>query len=1044
MERTILLVGFLALGALFSPPVTGAESKPTAGQVEFFEKKIRPLLVEQCQACHSGKKHRGSLLLDSRAGLIKGGDTGPSVVPGHPEKSLLIQAISYREQLRMPPRSKLSDEQIADLTAWVKMGAPWPGSEEVRPREEKMDLARLLAHWSFQPVRSVAVPGVPSTAWARNPIDQFILHQLERRKIAPAPESDRRTWLRRVTFDLTGLPPTREEIVSFLQDSSPTAHARVVDRLLASPAYGERWGRHWLDLMRFAETSGHEFDFEIPHAYAYRDYVIRALNADVPYDEFTREHLAGDLVSQPRRHPLDGRNESILGTGFWFLGESKHSPVDLRGDGSDRRDNMIDVFGKSFLGLTIACARCHDHKFDPITTREYYSLVSTLQSSRQQRAFLDPPERIAEPASRIASRKREAARQAVQESSALLEKRLRGWSMKQALEDKSQDPVFLTLRRALQAKDFAAAKKELAVRQGRESATLAQYRVFADFTRGNADAWYLTGHAFQRSSLTGQEVEVGSDLSQPVKRLVQGVTSGSIAGRLQGALRSPTFTIDKKHLLYRARGRNVVVNLIIDGFQQIRDPIYGGLRFVIQSNESRWYVQNLSMWVGLQAYIEILDDGDGEVELEQVVQSDHGVPPPLPLLPSLVTLIERAASPEELFSQVRGTLLQVVKSWREGKPLDADQRGLLQALLSSDQFGRSGKSGDAPWQALLHEAASLESKLPDPLRGLAMADGNGIQDRVHIRGNPRTLGEEAPRVLPIAVAGPNQTPAATGSGRIEMAKRLTRPENPLLARVMVNRLWHHHFGQGLVRTVDDFGHQGEKPTHPELLDWLASEFVRSGWSVKAMHRMMVLSSTYRMSSRGSEEADLTDPRNELLHRMPIRRLEAEVIRDAMLSVSGRLNRSMFGRGPLPHLTEFMDGRGRPGSGPLDGDGRRSVYLNVRRNFLSPMFLAFDYPIPFTTMGRRSVSNVPAQALSLLNNPFVLQQAQGWAQHQLQQPASDRQRITSMYEAAFARLPTEQELQEAEAFLGPAQAREGRAWADLAHVLMNVKEFFFVN
>jgi hypothetical protein len=351
----------------------------------------------------------------------------------------------------------------------------------------------------------------------------------------------------------------------------------------------------------------------------------------------------------------------------------------------------------------------------------------------------------------------------------------------------------------------------------------------------------------------------------------------------------------------------------------------------------------------------------------------------------------------------------------------------------------------------MQEVRRQEAALPPPRRGLAMAEGTGVNERVHIRGNPKALGEEAPRRLLVVLAGEGQALPKVGSGRLELARRLAEEHWELPARVMVNRLWQHHFGAGIVRSPDDFGFQGERPTHPELLDWLAAELRRRGWSLKAMHRLMVLSSAYRMSSRAGERAEKADPRNELLHRMPIRRLEAEAIRDTMLALSGRLDRTMYGPGPLPHLTPFMLGRGRPGaSGPLDGAGRRSVYLNVRRNFLSPMFLAFDYPIPFSTIGRRGVSNVPAQALTLLNNPFVIEQARLWSERVLAEPGlSDAQRVQRMYESAFGRPATAEELSDALAFLaeqGGERGRTGsvRAWADLAHVLFNVKELIFVN
>ncbi len=379
---------------------TGASSdsgaKFDADGVEFFEKRVRPLLAARCQSCHGAEKQKGNLRLDSRVGALKGGDTSPAIVPGKPEESLLVDAIRYGETYQMPPKSQLPAEEIATLVEWVRIGAPWGREVAEQSSDEKtFDLKARAGHSSFQPLANAHPPKVAKAGWVKTPIDAFILAGLEARGLAPAAATDKRTLLRRVTYDLTGLPPIPQEIEEFLADHSPQAYQKVVDRLLDSPRYGERWARHWLDLVRFSETYGHEFDFEIPNAYRYRDYLIRALNNDLPFDQFVIEHVAGDLLSQPRRHPEEGYNESIIATGAYFFGEAKHSPVDVRQDQADRIDNQIDVFGKAFLGLTISCARCHDHKFDPISTKDYYALSGYLRSSRFQQAFIDAAEPLA-------------------------------------------------------------------------------------------------------------------------------------------------------------------------------------------------------------------------------------------------------------------------------------------------------------------------------------------------------------------------------------------------------------------------------------------------------------------------------------------------------------------------------------------------------------------------------------------------------------------------------------------------------------------------
>jgi hypothetical protein len=535
------------------------------------------------------------------------------------------------------------------------------------------------------------------------------------------------------------------------------------------------------------------------------------------------------------------------------------------------------------------------------------------------------------------------------------------------------------------------------------------------------------------------------------------VTSGRRGVRLVGALRSPTFTIESRHILFRVAGRGGQIRLVIDGFQQIRDPLYGGLQFGVNyGDEFHWHVMNVGTWLGHRAYIECLDENDGYLMLDRVLFSDAGPPPEAPNA-LLLRLLEDDSldSAGKLVGKLRGLLEEVVVQWRDGKlDAQADARargGLLNVLLASDLLSEPIAEGEQPrhkaMTELMQRRAELEHQLPAPVQAMALADGTGENEHVFIRGNHKTLGDEAPRRFLEALAGKEQPAPKQGSGRLELARRMTDASNPLLPRVMVNRLWHHHFGAGIVRSPDDLGHQGQPPMHPELLDWLALRFVSSGWSLKEMHRLIVTSATYRMASRGDAKADEADPENRLWHRYPVRRLEAEAIRDSILSVSGRLERRMGGLGVLPHLTPHMQGRGRPGaSGPLDGDGRRSLYINVRRNFLTPLFLAFDYPIPFTTIGRRSVSNVPAQALALMNNPFVRQQAELWAKRVMATPnLSPRERIGLLYETAFGRPPLDDELTAGLEFLkeqGPME--DVRSWTELCHVLMNVKEFIFVN
>ena len=953
--RHARVLGALLLGAfwgLFAPAASA--QRPRAEDVEFFEKSVRPLLHEQCHSCHGAAKQKGNLRLDSREAMLRGGDSGPAVVVGHPEKSLIVRAIGYQDDnLRMPPRSKLAAGQIAALRHWIENGLAWPEAATTSSKAAvaTFDLQERSRHWCWQPLQTSSAPLLPD-ANGGNAIDAFLRAKQRSAGIMHVPAADRSMLLRRVTFDLIGLPPTPEEIAAFQSDDRPGAFERVVDRLLASPHYGERWGRHWLDLVRFAETMGHEFDTDIPEAYRYRDYVIRAFNADVPYDQMVLEHVAGDLLPTPRIDPVDGANASIEATAFWSLGEGKHSPVDVRAEEAQRLDNQVDVFSKAFLGLTVSCARCHDHKFDAITTADYYALTSYLLSSHQQMAFVDPPEIFVPGLARLKA----------------LQDRLRSLSK---LKDKPVDSSSFSLPTGVTR--------------------------FDDFAKAGFAHWYVSGMAFG-SGPTNSATPVlhVNDQAKLVLVLPGVVHSGLLGDHLEGALRSESFTIANKFIWFHVGGKGGQVSLIIDGFQKIQDPIYGGLRFTTNTGETRvWRAMDVSMWQGHRAYIDLADDGPGYLTIDAIAVGDK--PPGDPMA--------RAAPPIELPAE------------------------LLKELTAAKK--------------------EAEKSLPRPSRLPALEDATPWPAHINIRGNPNSFGATAPaRFLEVFTGRPDAQ--ASCGGRLDLARQMLTHGRALLSRVMVNRLWKEHFGEGLVRTPDNFGRLGEPPSDPELLDYLASEFIRGGWSIKHMHRLMLLSEAYQQANEPAPVTLVKDPQNRLVSYQPIRRLEAECIRDAILGVSGRLDNRLYGPSVAPFLNPHMAGRGRPGSsGPLDGAGRRSIYVNVRRNFLSPLLVAFDYPVPFTTMGRRMSSNVPAQALIMLNDPFVVGQAKVWADRVLQGPARNpSERISQLYLEAFGRPATPQEIDAANAFVNPLSDSDRLAdqhdrWADFCHVLLNVKEFIFV-
>jgi len=993
-----------------APVPTAIADKPSdaielnaSEKLEFFEKQVRPLLANHCYSCHSAKseKLQAGLMLDSRSAMMQGGESGPAIAPGDVENSLLISSVRY-ESYEMPPKGKLPAQEIEILERWVAMDAPWPeetstgtSDDESKNARPKFDLLkRKSEHWVWQPVQPTSVPEVMNPAWPKSNIDSFLLARLEKANLTPSPDASRSALLRRLYFDLIGLPPTLEQSQRFLEDTSPQATEHLVDELLKSPRFGERWGRHWLDLVRYAESRGHEFDNDAPNAFQYRDYVIRALNADVPYDQFVAEHIAGDLLDPPRLHPEKGFNESILGTGFWFLGEWVHSPVDTRKDESDRFDNMIDVMSKTFLGVTVACARCHDHKFDAISTADYYSLSGFLQSSDFRQVPFESLEH----------------NRAISESLAVLDYRYRQKILDQLAEagfslpnvesvNEKQSPSVMVNYSKIDSKDyiqdgfiFGASPRKIGAPylEWVEGAPVLRFAVRSSAT---SDPFWNALEA------------VSEKVAQDQSRLASLPRSGR-------TLRTPSFVLENGVVACRTRGSGHVV-ACVDSHRLIAGPLHGETIKPIKAGED-WVELDLRRYQGHRVHLEFTPDVGSQLE---------------------ITLVTDGASREtrDQWIQQELTNENLLKQFAESakQTLEEKVRDLVAAWADE--------------RTKLKSQVMLQSRL-----AMAMLDGTSEDDHVLIRGNSSKPGNSEPRHFLTAIAGDKPMPIEMGSGRLELAKQINAVTNPLTNRVIVNRIWHHLMGRGIVPTTDDFGVLGQRPTNPELLDYLATQFLADGRSIKRMIRTIVLSRAYQVSSQAQPMALEADPKNELWHYRPPKRLEGEAIRDSILMLSGQINLTSFGE-PVPiHLTGFMDGRGRPAKGgPLDGAGRRSIYLAVRRNFLSPFMLAFDTPSPFSSMGRRNVSNVPAQALILMNDPFVVEQAMKWAEKISAEPIPTESRVDQMVRLAFARLPSEGEKKIAMDFLTEsASTNEGgsipvAAWADFAHSLINTKEFIFL-
>ncbi|WP_437193208.1 PSD1 and planctomycete cytochrome C domain-containing protein [Planctomicrobium sp. SH527] len=1093
--KTLLAIAL----AIFSASGRSIAVADDAEKTVHFEKQIRPLLVKYCFDCHSEKAKRleGDLYLDSSAGLMKGGGSGASVIAGNPDASPLIQAIRY-ETYEMPPRGKLPAAEIQILEDWVQDGAFWPKETDKTslPTGEFDWKRRKAEHWSWQPVKNVTPPAVKNTSWPANPIDQFILARLETEGLTPAPPAAKEIWLRRVYFDLIGLPPLPEALTAFLDDTSAEAESKVVDALLASPRYGEKWARHWMDLVRYAETYGNEFDYPIHGASHYRDYLIRAFNTDVPYDQMLREHVAGDLLENSRLNPDDQTNESVIATGFWFLGEAVHSPTDVRSDLSTRVENQIDVFSRAFLGLSVACDRCHDHKFDAISKEDYYALYGILNSSHRDQFWQDPHEKIAKATvdleakcSALLSRLQQSLQQeseaevtvfkqylsataeilsqnlsgdAVQvivlstaEKQRLDAKKLQQWvTAFQDEELKSPSHPLYAVKFLLASSNYEMARQQLQKadleRQKQVDASRQTSLLIGDFTTAGDRDWKTSGPAFALKQDAGLSLNLAASEMQFE---VSGVrSSGALSPKLHGTIRSPVFTLTHSRVHTRMRGKNVSVRLVIENYfmDQFTGLLFGDTRKINVDTQGEWkwisQAGDIGNHRGRRAYLEISDHGDGWVEIDSVWLSSEG-PPTLPTSRFSQELIQSS----ELNSQ-QALVADCAEKWT-GLLADAGRKNqssesiqILNWLLKHQLI-----AGIDSFRSEHEQLRQTATSIPSPQAVMAMVDGSPVDEPVHIRGSDSKFGDDVARRFLTAISGEDQPVILDGSGRRQLAEQLTNANNPFLSRIIANRLWHHLFGRGLVASVDDFGVMGQAPSHPELLDWLARDHAVNGYSIKKSIRQIVLSRTYRMASYGGDPtADERDPENILLHRMSIRKLSAESLRDAILQTSGRLDVTMYGPSVPQHYTQFMQGRGRPqGNGPLDGAGRRTVYLEVRRNFLNPFLLTFDMPSPFSCMGRRATSNIPAQSLAMMNDPFVVEQAKLWAQTVTAATDDVDERLNMIFLRAYSREPGDIERQAAKEFLKAQSDAYGtdqsdiQVWSDLCHMMFNRKEFLFI-
>ena len=1009
---------------------------------EFFESRVRPVLAKNCYACHGAKKQFNGLRVDSREALLQGGKRGAAMLPGAPGESLIVRAIRREPGVTaMPAGSKLAAGEIASIEEWIRRGATWPTGNA--PAAEVADWYERAAgtHWSFQPVKAPALPAVRNAAWPRNEIDRFILAGLEAKGLTPAPPANPQTFARRLSLMLTGLPAEGD-----------------VDRLLGSPHFGEQWARHWMDVMRYGETRGYEWNYEVVGAWRYRDYLIRAFNADVPFDRLVREHVAGDLLDQPRTNARERLNESVIGTTFFRLGEAGHDDcIKFRELSLDVVDNQIDTLGKAFQGLTLSCARCHNHKLDPIPTADYYGLFGILNSSRAVTHTIDLPQPFPDADALKRGIRVELTRLWTQQLDTL-----RPDAKKAACDD----PVFpwLAMRNTAPER-FAEVWRELAARYKDEGAAREQFNRASFTPYLDWSAWSMGGLGL-RMARSGDFAPATEGERVLTSIVPAGLHTNLYTDRWNGTLRSPLLPKTHKYVSLRLMGgrlasrRTVLDNCAIgEGYKPL------------QNDSPVWHRLDTIAVEKLPAFIEVITKADN---------------PRIPDRPGVLKETpDELASPRSYFGAMRAVLHDTAETPREElshlarlfdgpAPASLDElatryRKLAKQALAGqtdgdvrwlDSFLRHGmfsndRNASPKLAELVAAYRALEAKLPAPrvVDGLADA-GAGFDAPILITGDPHSPGAIAPRHF-LSRIGHTKSAAfgAAGSGRRELAEVLASPANPLTARVMVNRVWHHMFGRGLVATVDNFGREGERPTHPALLDYLAARFIEEGWSVKKLVRTIVESRTFQQASVSNKSAQDVDPRNTLLHHFPARRLPAEGVRDSILHTSGRLDRTLYGPSIAPPRDNPQDYR-RLFGGPLDGAGRRSIYTQVTRMEGSRFLEIFDYPSPMAARGARDVTNVPAQALALMNDPFVMDQAQVWAERLVHDGAmSVESRVNSMFQLALNReaSPVERlrfaglaaELASLHKAPSDRVLAATAVWRDLAHTIFNLKEFVYI-
>lgn len=1071
MSRTVLHKSFWCIACTLLWCATATAQQDAEG-LAFFEKKIRPALVKHCYECHSAeaKELQGSLRLDTREGARKGGDSGPAVAPGKVKESLLIEAVSYTDNFyKMPPAKKLPAEVIADFTKWIEMGAPDPrdgAAPAVSKVRREIDWQEAREFWAFKPPLPADLPQVKDAAWCQRPLDRFILAGLETAGLSPARPLDKRQLIRRATFDLTGLPPTPEEIDAFLADDSPDAYERLIDRLLASPRYGERWGRHWLDVARYADSNGLDENLAYANAFRYRDWVIDAFNADLPYDRFVHEQLAGDLLPARPSESEAERQRRLVATGFLAIGPKMLACDDGRKMELDIVDEQVDTMSRAFLGLTMGCARCHDHKFDPLPTQDYYSLAGIFKSTKTMENFSVVAvwhEHV------LATEDEQAAGKAHDE-------RLAAKDQEHKTRRQGAIDQFLAAERG---KAAGYAKAALALTALGRAAIPDGVNPIGDRVRPEDLAGrgvLVEAEKFSRGTFQVDTASWGKGIGV---LLQQGYAEYDLdlpsAGKYQVELRYAAQ--DSRPLELSANGKLIskeAAKATTGGWLPDKQEwsVEGTFEAAAGKNVLRLERAGVCPHVDKLLVVKIPESGAVGNALRGVPEAgEKPVPRSLADWTKELSLNEELLrqwvrhvkglpqGPETLWGKLRAefdktpaaTELAELKS-EEFQKLVNDSAGPFALGDKPERF--LGAEINAELDRLAKEKAELEKTKPQFARAMGVREGKIENLPVHIRGNYLTLGEAAPRRFP-RVFSSSESPAldAGASGRLQLAQWLTDPAHPLTARVIANRLWVWHFGQGLVRTPDNFGLLGERPTNGPLLDYLALRLVESGWSLKALHRELLLSAAYQMSNAHHEIAYAKDPENRLWWRFPRRRLAAEEIRDSLLAQGDNLNLHMHGQLMPDANRAYVAGLGsKEGTYRFN---RRSVYLPVVRSAVYNVFQAFDFAEPSVPAGKREATTVAPQALFMMNGEIVLAESRRMADNLLRRgDLVDSERVQTAYVQLYGRPAGDQEVSRGLDFVSRYETalveekvtepdRRPRAWQGLLRVLMAANEFVYV-